>query len=382
MRWIRLIADELRLALGDSGTRTLLLGSVILYAFFYPYPYSPELQTHVPVAVVDEDHSSLSRALIRMVDTGDTVRVARQAASFEEARVLCQEGEVHGILLVPAGFERRVLKGAKAEVGVWSDATCFFTYRQVATGLLTVTKTFSAGIEVKRLQASGLNAGEALAAIDPVPLQTVQLFNPSGGYGTYVVPLVFALILQQTLLMGVGMVAGARKEAGDRGWFAASPGLMGAAEMVSAKLAAYLLLYSVHALFYFGVLHRLYAFVERGAVLEMALFMGLFLVPVILFSLTLSALFRHRETSLFLLLCTSMPVIFLSGISWPKEVFPTWLRTLSLMIPSTAGIDGFLRISTMGAHIADLRFQATVLAGLCLLYFATATWLFHKNARG
>lgn len=381
MNWFRLVAAELQLALGDSGTRLLLWGSVIIYAFFYPYPYSPEVQTHVPVVVVDQDHSSLSRQLIRMVDTGDRVRVANRASSFEEAKSLCRLGDVQGILLVPEGFQKKVLKGMKAEVAIWSDATSFFTYRQLATGLLTTIKTLSAGIEIKRFRATGMGNEEALSAINPLPLQVVQLFNASGGYATYVVPLVFALILQQTLLMGVGMVAGAQREAGGRQWFSAGPGFSGAVVMVTAKLVAYLLLYSGHALFYFGVLHRFYDFVQRGAALDMALFMGLFLTPVILFALTLSVLFRHKEASLFLLLFTSMPVIFLSGISWPIEALPVWVRTASLAIPSTAGIDGFLRISTMGAGLGDVQANVKILAGLCVVYFMTATLVFYHHGR-
>jgi len=381
MSWFRLIAEELTLVLGDSATRLLLLGSVVLYAFFYPYPYSPEVQTHVPVAVVDLDHSSLSRQLIRMAGAGDRVRVARRTATLAEAKALCKAGEVQGILLVPEGFQGKALKGTKAEVAVWSEALSFFTYRQVATGLLTVARTLSAGIEIKRLRAAGLGEEAAFAAMDPLPLQIVQVFNPAGGYGTYVVPLVFALILQQTLLMGVGMVAGARAEAGDSSWFSAGPGLFGAVSMVTAKLAAYLLLYSIHALAYFGVLHRFYDFVERGAVFEMALMMALFLTAVILFALTLSVLFPHRETSLFVLIGTSMPAIFLSGISWPVEALPSWLRAVSFLIPSTAGIDGFLRISTMGAGLGDVAGDVKVLVGLALVYFITATWVFYKKGR-
>lgn len=382
MNWFRLIAGELSLALGDSATRLLLLGSVVLYAFFYPYPYSPEVQDHVPVVVVDLDHTSLSRQLIRMAGAGDRVRVAARAPTLDRAKGLCRSGEVQGIFLVPEGFQGKVLKGAKAEVAVWSEALSFFTYRQVATGLLVASKTLSAGIEMKRLTAAGLSEEAAFSAMEPLPLQTVQLFNPAGGYGTYVVPLVFALILQQTLLMGVGMVAGARSEAGDSSWFSAGPGLLGAVRAVSSKLAAYLLLYSIHALVYFGVLHRFYRFVARGAVCEMAVVMALFLVSVILFALTLSVLFPHRETSLFVLIGTSMPAIFLSGISWPVEVFPLWLRILSYGIPSTAGIDGFLRVSTMGAGLGDVAKDVAILAGLAVVYFFSAVWVFFKKSGG
>ncbi|VFQ45873.1 ABC transporter permease [Desulfoluna butyratoxydans] len=382
MNWFRLVAGELSLALGDSATRLLLLGSVVLYAFFYPYPYSPEVQDHVPVVVVDLDHTSLSRQLIRMAGAGDRVRVAARAATLDRAKALCRSGEVQGIFLVPEGFQGKVLKGTKAEVAVWSEALSFFTYRQVATGLLSASGTLSAGIEIKRLRAAGLAEEAAFAATEPLPLQTVQLFNPAGGYGTYVVPLVFVLILQQTLLMGVGMVAGARSEAGDSSWFSPGPGLLGAVAAVSSKLVAYLLLYSIHALAYFGVLHRFYRFVARGAVCEMAVVMALFLVSVILFALTLSVLFPHRETSLFVLIGTSMPAIFLSGISWPVEVFPPWLRIFSYVIPSTAGIDGFLRVSTMGAGLGDVAKDVAILMGLVVVYFFSAVWVFFKKSGG
>jgi len=379
MTWFRLIAQELRLALGDTSCRLVLVGSVFIYAFFYPYPYSPEVQNNVPVVVVDEDQTSLSRQLIRMVDAGDRSRVTRRATSFDDAKILCENGEVQAILLIPNDFEKMVLKGGKAQLSLWIDATCFFTYRQVTTGLVTTVRTLSAGIEIKRFRAHGMNEEAAMAAMDPLPLQMIQLFNPSGGYGTYVVPMVFVLILHQTLFLGVGMVAGGRREAGDRTWFASSPGLSGAVVMVSAKVAAYLLLYSIHAVVYFGVLHRFYGFVERGAAVDMMIFMGLFLTTVILLALALSSCFRHKENSLFLLLFTSLPVLFFSGISWPVEALPVWLRVPSLLIPGTAGIDGFLRISTMGASLNDVRGDVMVLAGLSLVYFITAVLVFYKN---
>ncbi|WP_300668728.1 ABC transporter permease [Desulfoluna sp.] len=381
MNWFRLIAQELRLALGDTSCRLVLFGSVFIYAFFYPYPYSPEVQNNVPVVVVDQDQTSLSRQLIRMVDAGDRSRVTRRALSFDEAKSLCEKGEVQAILLIPGDFEKRVLKGGKVELSVWIDATCFFTYRQVTTGLLTTVRTLAAGIEIKRFRAKGMSEGAAMAAMDPLPLQVTQLFNPSGGYGTYIVPMVFILILHQTLFLGVGMVAGGRREAGDRSWFVASPGLSGAVSMVSAKVAAYLLLYSIHALFYFGVLHRFYDFVERGAVFDMMIFMGVFLTAVILLALALSACFQHRENSLFMLLFTSLPMVFLSGISWPVESIPSLLRVLSLAIPGTAGIDGFMRIATMGSTLGDVLLDVQVLAGLCLVYFVLATLIFYKNGQ-
>ena len=382
MNWFSMVAKELAIALGDKATRLLLVGSVVIYAFFYPYPYKLEVQTEIPVAVVDLDHSSLSRQLIRMVAAGSEVIITKRPSSFDKARDACAMGDVQGILLIPQGFQAKVLSSKEAEVSIFSDATCFFTYRQVATDLLKTVKTLSAGIEIKRYRASGADETRALAMANPMPLSVVQLFNQAGGYGTYVVPLVFALILQQTLVMGVGMVAGGRREMGDAAWFSAKPGFGAAALSVLAKLAAYLVLYSIHALLYFGVLHRLYGVLERGHVAEMILVMLLFLSAVILMALVVAAFFKTKESSLFVLLFTSMPVIFLSGISWPIEAIPAWVRLPSFLLPSTTGIDAFVRVSIMGASVWDLGFQVAVLTGLCVGYFLLALYLFRWPPAG
>ena len=229
----------------------------------------------------------------------------------------------------------------------------------------------------------------ARAARDPVRLQVRSLYNPSGGYATYVVPAVLILILQQTLLIGIGMLGGtAREENGARG-----SGVMkaGAAEVGSGqghtsaarggecgvvsllgRAAAYFILYMLHILFYLFVVYHVYRFPQRGCTPEVLLFLTPFVLAVVLLGVTLCALFPRRETAMQVLLFTSIPAVFLSGFSFPFESIPRALRVVAYLFPSTAGIRGFLRANQMGADLHAIRYEWWILWGLCAVYFAAA----------
>ncbi len=385
-------AEALRVS-RDHGALLILVAAVFLYAFFYPIPYLPQVLREVPVAAVDQDRTPLSRQLIRMADAHSLLRVAERPASLAEAEDLVERGRVEGILVVPKGFESEVQRGRKARVGVFADASYFLVYRQVATGLLETVGTFSAGVDIRRLEAKGRPHPAARALRDPVPLVVRPLFNPTEGYASYVVPAVLVLILQQTLLIGIGLLGGTAREeprslpgtrrpvsrpearatgAGASG--AGGPEPSAVTTRVLGRALFYLVLYSVYAIVYFTVVYRIFGFPERSRSLDLCLFALPFLLACIFLALALSTLFRRRETALQVLLFTSLPSVFLAGFAWPLEAVPSWVRTLALFVPSTSGIPGFLRLTEMGATLDHVRFEWLALWALTGAYSLLA-WL-------
>lgn len=359
-------AAELRTVRRDRGALLVLVGAVLLYAAFYPLPYLPEVLKEVPVAVVDADHSALSRRLVRMVDAHELVAVRFEVPTLAEAEALVRSGRAGGILAIPDGLERDVRRGERATVGAFADAAYFLVYRQALTGLAEAVGTLSAGIEIRRLHAAGLSEAQARAAREPVPLLLRPLFNPAEGYASYIVPSVLVLILQQTLLIGIGLLAGTARERGEGGT-TASP-----LATTLGRATFYLALYALHALLYFGVVVRVFGFPHHGRPGALAAFALPFLLAVIFLALAASHLFGRRETAIQALLFTSLPAVFLAGFSWPPEAIPTWLRLGSYLLPSTAGIAGFLRLDQMGSSLAEVRTEWLVLWGLTATYFSLA----------
>ena len=381
--FIRVWREEYRNIFSDKGVLMIFFGAIFFYSIFYPLPYANEVLKDAPLAVVDLDHSSLSRQLARMVDAHESTRVAAQATSQLEAEQLFFARKVHGILIIPHDFERTILRKEQSSVAVYSDASYFLLYQQVMTGVAVATGTLSAGIEIKRMQAGGFSEARAKQLRDPLQLVSVALFNPSGGYASYVVPAVLVMILQQTLLIGIGMLAGTAREDRERnaaphpayGYLPPKGEGTGYGTVIAhvlGKSAAYFSIYLFNAAYYFVVLPRLYNFPQRINPLDLALLVLPFLLAVIFLGLSLATLFRHREASMLALMFTSLPALFLAGFSWPKESIPVWLRGVSYLLPSTAGTDGLLRINQMGASLQELRFDVLVLWGLVALYFFMA----------
>ena len=370
--------DEYNMIFNDSGVLLVVVVAVFFYSVFYPVPYATEVLKNAPIAVMDFDQSVASRQLIRMIDATDGVAVQAGTKSLQKAKALFAQGEINGIYLVPEGFEKDLLRGKKSYVSTYSDASCFLLFKQVATAFTKATRTFSAGVEVKRLSASGMSRDRALMARDPLPLHSVQLYNPAGGYGSYLVPAVLLLVLQQTLLVGIGIGSGTRREE-NAGAMVVRPGWGESISTITGRALAYVSLYMIHAVFYFSVVMRFYDFPLRGRYLDIFLFVVPFLMAVVLFGMTLSSFFKRRESAIYVLLFSSLPFIFLSGISWPVECFPRWMRLASFLVPSTEGIDGLIRIVTMGAQISDVGNNLLCLWGLVALYFGCASLLFRRG---
>jgi ABC-2 type transport system permease protein len=343
---LRATKEEARRVARDPGALLVLAGAIILYSFFYPIPYLPQVLREVPIAVVDEDETPLSRQLARMADAHSLLSVTERPASRGDAGALVGAGRVSGILVVPRGFARDVLAGRRTRVGAFADASYFLVYRQVATGLLETTGALSAGIDIRRLEARGRKEEAARALRDPVPFVARPLFNPTEGYASYVVPAVFVLILQQTLLIGIGLLGGTAAEQAPAGG-APGPARARPFARVLGRALFYLALYAVWSVLMFTVVYRVFDFPGRSRAVDLAGFALPFLLACIFLALAAASLFRRRETAMQVLLFTSLPSAFLAG---------------------------FLRLTEMGAALRHVRLEWLVLWALAALYFALA-WL-------
>lgn len=351
--WRHTLASVLR----DSGVLLILLIAPIVYGFFYPWPYGTEAVTRVPVAVVDQDRSGLSRQIVRFAQANPRLDVRLVTPDAQEARAALWRGEIEGYALLPADLKRHVVRGTAAVVPIEGNGAYALLNKAVLYGFSEAVGTVSAGIEIRKLQAGGMGAAQAAAARAPLDLQMAPLFNPTEGYGSYVVPAVALLILQQTLLMGAAMLAGTWAEAGRlpaarRAWLGRLAALSGYGLLTGA--------------FFFGWVFWLQDY-PRGGNPGGALVLLLLYVPTVCaLGLLLGCWLRDRERALQVLLFTALPMAFLSGFSWPTEALPAPLQWLGQLLPSTAAIQASLRLNQMGATLAEVRPWLGTLAGLGL----------------
>ncbi|HVI67049.1 MAG TPA: ABC transporter permease, partial [Bradyrhizobium sp.] len=199
-------ASEWRRVLGTRSAFTLLFLAPLIYGIYYPQPYLNQILRKLPIAVVDNDLSDLSRQIVETLDASGALRVAVRARTLAEARAAIDRGEAFAAVDIPSGTERDVLKGITAHIPIYADATYLFIFRSTASGVATAIGTLTSNLVSRGARSDGSLIQAKLASMSPADVLLQPIFNPVGGYASYVVPAAFILILQQTLLIGAAML--------------------------------------------------------------------------------------------------------------------------------------------------------------------------------
>jgi ABC-2 type transport system permease protein len=348
---------EMRRILNDRGVFGLIVMAPVIYGILYPQPYLGQLLRSIPVAIVDQDHTELSRNLVQTLNADEAVTVAIRADTLAEAQAALARRQVFAILGIPEGTEREVLKGNKARLPAYVDSAYFLLYNRMLQGISEASGAVSLEIAAHGARADGSLFHAASIRSSPVELLSQPLFNPTGGYASYVVPAAFVLILQQTLFLGSATLGGvAYEEGGSQGRRQRA----GARAIIGQALAHLCLAMPGMAL-YLIVLPRVYGFSTLGSLLDLFLMVIPFALSVSFLGQFISLWFMRRETAVLLFIAVSLPLFFMVGVSWPVEAIPDILRSASRIFPSTSAIDGFVRINQMGASLRDVARDWTAL---------------------
>ena len=365
----RVIADELRMILKDSGVLLLVVFAMLIYTIIYSVAYGKEVVREVAIAVVDEDHSSLSRTLVDGLRSGPDTFVAYEPTSVEEAKELFYRGKVFGIVVIPRGFERTLLMGEQADVAVILDGSHLLIYKEVLTQTTADVLVEGAVIEASRLIANSIGGGDIMGIVQPVSLDKHILYNTPQGYGSFVMPSIVVVIIQQTLVIGLAMLGVRRRQ--QRVSLQVNS-YRDAIKSVVAKMLVYIVIYGINLTIILGVVWTLFGFPNNGRTLDVAILMFVYLVSVTSLALSLSHLFKRREAPLMLLLWSSVPILLLAGVSYPKEAFPEWLYLLGRIFPSSSAVHAFVDIGTAGVSLYDVRTDIFTLAVLATIYLFIA----------
>jgi ABC-2 type transport system permease protein len=352
---------ECRRVLGTRSAFSVLFLAPLVYGIYYPQPYLNQILRKLPIAVVDNDLSDLSRRIVETLDASGALSVAVRARTLAEAHIAIDRGKAFAAVEIPPGTERDVLKGITAHIPVYADATYLFIFRSTASGVATAVGALTSELVSRGARSDGSLVKAKLASMSPADVLLQPIFNPVGGYASYVVPAAFVLILQQTLVIGAAMLTGTALASGG-GTFA---GVLG-------RGIAHLTIYLPALALYLIVLPRIYGFSTLGHLPQIFALATVFLLATSFMGQAIGAWFTRPENATLLLLATSLPQFFTAGFAWPREAIPDVAIALGRMFPADSAIDGLVRINQLGASIWEVAHDWLGLWCLALGYFALA----------
>lgn len=340
--------QELKGCVSDTGVLVFLVLVPLGYPLLYSYIYSQEVVRNIPVAVVDLSQSSLSREFLRKVDATPDIAIAQNCTNIAAARRLMEEDRVKGIIYIPQKFARNVENGTESHISIYCSMASFFYYKAILSGCTEVSLAMNSVIQGKRI--GGATNEEIRIFTAPLPNRAVGLSNPTTGFADFVIPAILVLIIQQIMLLGIGMRMGTLYSEGKK-----SPkGLIG-------KSAAYLTITAPMAAYVLCVIPRIFGLSQIADGTTLLLFMLPYMLACTLLAITAGSFIKSREAPMLLFVFTSIPLLFLSGISWPGSNIPIFWKIFSYIFPSTPAINGFVAINCMGAGLEDVIFEYAAL---------------------
>lgn len=372
---------ELMQVVKDEGVLMFLVIVPLGYPLIYSWIYNNEAVHEVPVVVVDQSHSQLSRQFIRDCDASSDVRVAYYAADLDEARSLVSRQLVKGIYLIPSDFAERIYRGEQGTVSVYCDMSLVLTYKAVYQTAVVESMRLGAGITIQK--SGKVTEHEEVATVQPLKVDDVAMFNPSGGYGSCVLPGVLMLILQQTLALGIGMSAGTARERNRNGRLIPddNPHYKGAYRIVGGKALCYIMICSLTGAYLSMVIPQMFSFPQLAHGWDLLFMMIPYALACVFFGMTISCLVRYRENVMLLMVFVSVPLLFMSGVSWPQTSVPSYWQGVSWLFPSTFGIRAFVRVNSMGADISQVLPEIRILWIQAAAYFGLACLVYRHQFR-
>jgi ABC-2 type transport system permease protein len=271
-------------------------------------------------------------------------------------------GDAFAAIGIPPGTERDVFKGITAHIPVYADATYLFLFRSLSSGITLAVNTLSSGLGAGGARTDGSLAKATLAGASPADVLLQPIFNPVSGFGSYVVPAAFVLILQQTLLVGAAVLTNVARAQGGGGPFAS----------VLGRGIAHLTIYLPTLALYFFVLPRLYGFSALGDPLQLLALASVFVLATSFMGQAAGVWFKRAETPGLIFLGTSLPQFFLTGFAWPREAIPQAVFIAGHVFPADFAINGIVRIDQLGASLAEVAQDWRGLWVLAVFYFALA----------
>jgi ABC-2 type transport system permease protein len=361
--FVGIFVRQFSMMMRDGGVVLFFLFLPLAYPIIYSLIYNPEVARDVKMIVVDHDRTPLSREFARNMDATPEAEVIGYAADLEEARRAMNDHKCYAIMEIPKGFQRKVGLGETSPAVMYCEMSLLLRYRGFLIAATNVQTAMGAEIQQAELSSMG-----ASVSGDLMPISSIQMGNTKGGFDSFIMPGVLIFILHQCIVLAVAMMGGGVKERPELYPFNSGcrrPPIFTA--MISRVLcvAVVMVLPMCFLLYYVPIIFR---FPMQGDMLQIFAFLLPMVISCVFFGETLQGVVRQREDVFVIWVATSVALLFLSGLTWPRTAMSPFWQWLGDIFPATWGMEGYVKMNTNGATLAQMSDDYMVEWLLCALY--------------
>jgi ABC-2 type transport system permease protein len=354
-RFFLVLSKEFRHVVRNKRVLMISMTMPVLVMVLVGYAFSGDI-THVPLAIVDDDNTVTSRALTDQLQLSDTFHVTQKALDRNQAELFIRGGKVKVAVIVPDGFESDLEHG-RATIYLLLDGSDPVIAGMAAPAISAVAQNFSPRIELS--------------------VTSLVLFNPQLHYVDFLAPSIVGLITQflPTFLMAISLAG--ERERGTIEQLVVTP--ISGSELLLGKMGAYVVIGSVEAALALGVAVGLFGLAIRGSIVLIGGFLLLFTVASLSVGALSSVFAKNQIQAIQQIIPIIYVSIFLSGVFYPLESVPDFLRPVSYLIPLTYMNHALRALITRGAGLGVVLQDFAALSIYTLAVLGLAVTLFKKR---
>lgn len=364
--------NEMKTILHDIGVLLFFFALPFMYPVIYTLIYNPETVTKMPVAVVDDSRSAESRNFVQKASAAPAIDIYAYCNDMQEARELMYENKVFGIIQIPSDYGKNIGRNDPAHIVFYSDMSLLLRYRTFAAALTDLQLDLISETTNERISAAGLNS--LAQNMSMIQSDSNFLGDSEQGFASFIMPGIVILILQQSMLLGIGMLGGtsAERRRRNRGYDPLQVHDAGVTATVWGKTLAYTVLYIPQVIYVLRIIPMMFNLPHNGSASDYFMFIVPMLLSTAFLGQTINAVIRDRESPFIIIVFTSVWFLFLSGLTWPRYAMsPIW-KILGDAVPAIWGVEGFIKINSNAATLHEVGTDFVALWILTFVYMITA----------
>ncbi|MCB9726885.1 MAG: ABC transporter permease [Deltaproteobacteria bacterium] len=353
--------------LRDRQVLVFALGMPVLLLLLFGYAVSFDVE-HIPLAVIDQDHTPQSRELRAAFVSGDTFVPVVETSDAEAVEPLFRRNVARIALVIPHGYGRALGRGETAEVQLLADGSDNTT----ASVALGYANALALSVNQRSL-ATILGTAEP-----PLSVRVRTLFNPGLESAIFLVPGLMVLILVIIAVMLTALTIAREYERGSMEQLFSTP--VGRLSIILGKLGPYFVLGLVQVLLTLTLGVALFGVPVNGSVLLLFAVAAVFLLAMLMQGLLISVVARNQMlASQLALLSTVLPALLLSGFIFPIENMPPLLQGIANVLPPMHFVRALRAILLRGNGIAVIWPDVLALAAFFVVLLTLATRRFRRT---
>ncbi|UPQ76170.1 ABC transporter permease [Chryseobacterium nepalense] len=342
---------EVRNISGDSSLFLILLIAPVLYAFMYGSIYLNKGEEKVKLALIDDDGSAVSRLLTDQLNVTPIIEIV-PASNISEAQEKMYHGEVEGYFYIQKDLEKYILSQKQGNVNLVLNASRFLPSSDLLSTVTKVCLTVGAGVRKTYFNKQGMGEDESMKMTNPINMDYRPLYNSGMTYGSFLLPGLLAIILQQTLLIGVAAGFTSEREEKKLPELYKISGFS-ISKLIFGKGILYLCIFMIFGTFFTIVNFSVFGVSVRGSFMDLALIAVIFIFSIIVLGMLIGSFFRSKLFAFQVLVFSSYPIFLITGYSMPYQSLPSAIQVMSDLIPTSPFLKIYISMVQAGGSLRD-----------------------------